>query len=379
MKILVVSPRYPEPGGKGDQLRAFQQIRYLARGHDVTVLTTSAPSTAAAAAALEQIAHVVARTPPRAARAASVILGLLRGCPGQVGWMTTAADWRAVRELAGSADVVLLSTVRAARGPLPAPAVLDHIDCLSLNMAIRARGPEGRLVRLAASVEGPLLTGWERRCARWASAQVVTAAEDARSLPPEPPIEIIPQGWDGDPFQEAAGHRRDIDVIFTGNMAYPPNRDAAQWLAGEIAPRLRAKRPDVRLVVAGRAAARLDLPGVEIASDVPDLHDYLRRSRVAVVPLREGTGAPNKVVEAAASGAALVATPWTLDRFSMRAVTASTPAEFAVEIDRLLGDESARRAAVEQAAPAGRAHTVAALVGRLEALLVRVGEAGPQA
>lgn len=42
MRILIVSPRMPTPGGKGDQIRAFQFAQALAPQHSVQVLTTGA-------------------------------------------------------------------------------------------------------------------------------------------------------------------------------------------------------------------------------------------------------------------------------------------------------------------------------------------------
>ena len=69
----------------------------------------------------------------------------------------------------------------------------------------------------------------------------------------------------------------------------------------------------------GRDASSLRLSGVEVASDVPDLLAYLRRAKVAIAPLRIGTGTPYKVLEAAASGAAVVATAWAAQCFGLPA------------------------------------------------------------
>ena len=43
MKVLVLVTRFPHPGTKGDQSRAWSWIAQLARSHDVTVLTTGRP------------------------------------------------------------------------------------------------------------------------------------------------------------------------------------------------------------------------------------------------------------------------------------------------------------------------------------------------
>lgn len=370
MKLLILCPRFPEAGAKGDQLRAFHQIAHLADNHDITVLTGGRPSSAAEYDRLRTSATVEIQRTRTGSRAVAAATALLRGRPAQVGWMTSSRLWRRSVELANEADVVLANTVRSLSGPLPAPLVLDHVDALALNMARRAEGPERALVRLAARTESVLLRRWERRCARWATVQVVTAAEDAAHLWPSPPPIVLPIAWYGEPFVEPPSHERDIDVIFTGNMGYPPNRAASEWIAAEIVPRLRSIRPGVNAWIVGRGASELRLrPGVKVASDVPDLYAYLRRAKVAVAPLRGGTGAPNKVLEATACGAALVASPWVLERFEIAGAAAETADDFAAAIDRLLADESLRRRTATDALTALRNHSPDVVIGRLEAVL----------
>ncbi|WP_093618528.1 glycosyltransferase [Actinoplanes philippinensis] len=372
MRILVVACRFPEAGGKGDALRAFAFVRELASRHDVTVVTPAPPPSARAEAALRE--HAVVEVRP--ARAPARVLGAggaaLRGRPGQVGWMMPRASWASVLALAPGHDVALAVTVRSIRGPLGIPTVLDHVDALSLNMRRRGDGPESPLRRLAARREAQALARYERRAAGWADAQVVTAREDAGELPSRPAVTVIPAAWDGT-VAETGGADRDIDVIFTGDMAYPPNRVAAEWLAEEIAPALRRRRPGARVMVVGRGAARLRLAGVEIASDVPSLAGYLARARVAVVPLRAlGTGSPNKLLEAASSGAAVVATSWAAARFDVPCLLADDAEEFAASIERLLRDEAGRDDLARRARRAIEDYSVARTVMRLEAVLTDV-------
>ena len=70
MRILVVSARFPEPGGKGDQSRAFSFITHLARTHEVAVLSAARGSNAEAQAALRAMAEVGDRRPRAGAAAA---------------------------------------------------------------------------------------------------------------------------------------------------------------------------------------------------------------------------------------------------------------------------------------------------------------------
>jgi glycosyltransferase involved in cell wall biosynthesis len=80
---------------------------------------------------------------------------------------------------------------------------------------------------------------------------------------------------------------------------------------------------------------------------------------VAVVPLRIARGVQNKVLEALAMGKAVVASPPALEGLraepGVHALTASTPAEWADRVSRLLDDERLRR----QLGSAGRRYVEA--------------------
>lgn len=367
MKVLVIVTRFPAPHTKGDQSRAFSWVVALSKRHEVTVATPAAAEDRAWRDVLERHARLVDLPGSPLRRAAGALGCLMRGRPGQTGWMMPTSAWRRVRALACDHDAVLAMTVRSLRGPLGRPVVLDHVDALSLNMTRRAHGPESVVVRLAARIEAPLLRRWEARCASWARCQVATSHEDADALPP-PPATVLPVSSDCAPFDEPPGHVRDIDLVFTGNMRYPPNRRGAALLANEILPLVRARLP-VRAMLVGRAADTIKAPGIEVASDVESVSEYLQRARVAVAPLEGGTGTPTKVLEAAVAGAAVVAVPWASDRFGINAATAETPAEFAARIVELLADEPRRAAQARAAANDVLAHLTARVAGRLEELL----------
>ncbi|HEX2232466.1 MAG TPA: glycosyltransferase family 4 protein [Thermoleophilaceae bacterium] len=351
--MAVISARYPVAGAKGDQLRVFAQVRVLAKAHTVRVLTAEAPSGPEARRELEALAEVRSFAASRISRALGAVNALARGRPAQVGWMMPRHSWRRILGGIEGCDVVLVSTVRSIRGPVGAPLVVDHEDALSLKLSERAAGSVNPAIRAAAMFESRLTRGWEREVALWAKAQVVTSGRDAAQLPSSPPPLVLPQAWDGGVYTDFSREQRDIDLVFSGNMAYPPNRDAAEWLAGEILPLVRTEWPEVEAVIVGRDAAALGrLPQVTVLSDVPDVLAVLRRAKLAAAPLRIGSGSPNKVLEAAASGAAVVATPRAVEPFGMPAATAESAESFARAVVRLLSNEEDRRTLAKAASEA---------------------------
>jgi polysaccharide biosynthesis protein PslH len=374
VNVLLISPRLPAAGGKGDQLRAFQFIEALARVHSVEVMTTGAGTrTAGDEAALRPLATLALQQVSLASRASGAVGAFLRGQPAQVGWMMPGRSWRTVRRQATQADVVLAITVRSLRGPLPAPVILDHIDALSVNMRRRATGPESAPIRWAARLEATLLARWERRLSRQAVAQLAISALDARLLPSSPEVRVVPNCVDISALSASPDVDRDIDVIFTGSMAYPPNAAAARWLSDAIAPALWARRPATSIWIVGRDADRLPLdPRLEVRANVADLAVYLRRAKIALTPLRIGTGSPNKVLEAIAAGAAVVATKVAVEPFAFppgSVVTAEDPFALAAAAEHLLADEVTRSATVKRAQSVVVSYSCEAQRQRLEATL----------
>ena len=368
----------PRAGGKGDQQRTASFLHYLAPLHDITLVAPGTPHDVEHAGLLPAIDVRAVAPGGVLRRVGRAVAALLRGHPAQVGWLIPSEVRRLVATLAGDHDLALAVTCRAWWGPLGIPTVVDHVDALSLNQARRARGPEAVPIRLAARLESVALRRHERRIAASVAAQVATAAEDAEVLAGAAPVTVIPVAWDGLPIgDDPPDAERDIDMVVTGFMRYPPNVAAARRFADAIVPLVRRRMPDATAWIVGRDAARLRLPGVKVASDVPDLYAFLRRAKVALAPLEGATGTPYKVLEAAACGAAVVTTPAIAERFSLRCPTAVTDAEFAERTVALLADDELRRAAVRDGAAIVRNHSGAAMAARLEQVLRGAAVAGP--
>lgn len=99
--------------------------------------------------------------------------------------------------------------------------------------------------------------------------------------------------------------------LFVGSAGHVPNRDAVNWLAEVIVPRIRKIRPDFRLMVVGGGFEGVPMvDGLTVAGAVSDaeLARLYEECDLALVPLRFGAGLKGKVIEAMAQGVPVVTT-----------------------------------------------------------------------
>ena len=124
-------------------------------------------------------------------------------------------------------------------------------------------------------------------------------------------------------------------IIFSGNMDFPPNYKSAIWFIDHVFPLLKGR--DVRLVIAGANPVK-DLVAranedIEVTGYINDLRHEIARSELYVAPLICGGGFKNKLVEAIASGTFVVATSMAVEFLGSRArnllLVADTPQQMA--------------------------------------------------
>jgi glycosyltransferase involved in cell wall biosynthesis/GT2 family glycosyltransferase len=194
---------------------------------------------------------------------------------------------------------------------------------------------------------------FERKVAGLADAVVVFTRRDRDAMAPYAagvPVVTIPLGTELPERALDPAGQEPPEVLFTGNFHHPPNVDAAVRLAASIFPRVRERRPDAVLTLAGEAPpAELRAvagPGVEVTGFVPSLLPYLDRAAMVAAPLSRGGGMRVKVLEALAAGKAVVASPLAAEGIGVRdgeqVVLAETDEEFAAAILGLLADRNRR-------------------------------------
>ncbi len=193
----------------------------------------------------------------------------------------------------------------------PGPLVLQLVDPWSLRLEMESR-------RLAG-----LKKAWRRIQVRQASvlerlvpkrAVVATVGElDARILSSRTGREVVSVSNGVDSDRSVRSLPDGLSICFVGSLDYVPNIEAAEVLVREVAPELRRRCPDARIVIAGRhpvpEVLALSGPGVEVRPNVPSVADVYAECHVAVFPDLRGSGVRNSITEALVNGIPVVATP----------------------------------------------------------------------
>lgn len=384
MRILVVSQMTPYlPCHDGFRALVAQLVGNLARRHSVGLITATGPG----------------ETPEQRRWAApictwteSVEVGrwmtAWTGAPAKGLELMRQAVVRAVERFAPDVLHVeggILAPLARTGGVPTVLAIHDSRSLREREFRRLSRTPWGWLrARMAERRE----EAWEVRWCAAADLCVVLAEEDRAALARlGVPTEVISTGVDLGhyEFRRAGQPGR---VVFTGNLSWPPNIDAACRFARAILPRIRAWWPRAEFVVAGADPAPVvralgTLPGVRVTGTVPDLRPSLWGAAVAVSPLRAGFGMKNKILEAMALGTPLVASPRSLTGLrdvvpGQHVLLAETDAEFAEAVLALLQDRARADILARQArALVERAYGWPVVARRYEALLSRVAGTAP--
>jgi glycosyltransferase involved in cell wall biosynthesis len=181
---------------------------------------------------------------------------------------------------------------------------------------------------------------------------VFVSRRDAEAILGEGAGEVVSIGVDHARFRRSRPGATNA-LVFSGIMSYGPNEDAALVLLEQVFPLVRSAVPDAELFIVGRDPSRrlraraAGTPGVTVTGFVPDVRPWLERAAVAAVPMRQGSGVQNKVLEAMAMELPVVTT--SLVSAGLRVAGGEAPVvvadevrEFAEAVVKLLAQEQER-------------------------------------
>ncbi|MEO8004047.1 MAG: TIGR03087 family PEP-CTERM/XrtA system glycosyltransferase [Betaproteobacteria bacterium] len=356
MKILYVCHRFPFPPKRGGKIRPFNMIKHLAANHEVTVASLArsddeALEGAGIAPYCKHYEMAQVSTPVQVAR---MLVRLPTPVPSSMGYFYSRTLANRVREQLASErfDLIFVhcsSVAQYVANVRDIPKILDFGDMDSRKWMEYA---DAKPFPLSAGywLEATKLAREERRLAKKFDLCTATTRAEWQTLEDYGTgvaTDWFPNGVDNGYFAPTTEPYEANTISFVGRMDYYPNQECMFDFCANTLPLLRAKRPNVKLLIVGAdpspAVKKLgELPGVTVTGPVPDVRPYLLRSALMVAPLNIARGTQNKILEAMASGVPVVssriaaggvdATPG--EHF----LAATTPEEYAHAILGILGN-----------------------------------------
>ena len=310
MKIFVLLPRIPYPLEKGDKLRAFNQIKQLAKHNEIVLCAMNDNAKVSEQDAFRALQPYCQSINFIRFNKLQILLGLVRaffkGLPMQCGYFYNRKAAKKVNALIAKhkPDMLYGQLLRVAEyiRHKDIPKAIDYQDIFSYGMKRRAH--------IASFITRPIYNMEYRRLARYEAAifddfdvRTIISEPDRKLFPHEKRDEIliIPNGVDHDFFKPMEREKK-YDLVFTGNMSYPPNVNAVEYLANEILPIVWKSRPETTLYIAGATpdpkVKKAASERIIVSGWLDDIRDAYAQSRVFIAPMRIGTGLQNKLLEA---------------------------------------------------------------------------------
>lgn len=351
--------RVPYPLEKGDKLRAYHLISRLAHKHEVYLFCLSdAKTDPAHIAHLQQFCkHIEVVRIERWRILLKLATAIFTRLPFQVAYFyhrkaQKRIDAAIERFKPDHVVCQLVRTTEYVRKRYTLPKTLDFMDTLSKGMERRTETAPLHL-RPVFRMETRRLIRYENLMFDLFDNSVIISSQDRDYIyhPLRDRMVVIPNGVDTGHFVPQALDPH-YDLLFTGNMNYPPNIDSVLFLVQKVLPIVRRDRPQTSLLVSGvdpsasvRDLARVD-PLIAVTGWVRDIRSSYAAARIFVAPMQIGTGLQNKLLEAMA-----MRMPCITSALANNAVGAppgdailigNTPEEYAALINTLLGDARER-------------------------------------
>jgi len=319
MRIFFLLPRVPYPTEKGDKLRAFHQIKQLSRNHEIILcsLNDSVLHKDALHVLNKYVKAVHVISLDKFTILLNIIIAFFSKRPMQVGYFYSPSAKKKILKLISryKPDHIFCQLIRVAEYvmDLPIPKTIDYQDVFSKGIDRRiALSPF--YLRPFLRIEHRRLQNYERMVFDRFDNKIIISEPD-RDLIPHPDhdkIVVVANGVDTDFFSPQEREKK-YDLVFTGNMGYPPNINSAEFLVNQILPKLLPLKHDIRLLLAGAnpniRVMVLKSNNVEVSGWVPDMRECYAMAKIFIAPMQIGTGLQNKLLEAMAMQIPCITSP----------------------------------------------------------------------
>lgn len=348
---MVITSRFPYPLEKGDKLRAYYQIRELSEFFQIHLIALTEKKVnekdiEKLSAFCSEIHIFKLNFLTKWSGALAQLMGTK---PIQVGYFYNWKIHRKIKKILKNTapDHIYCQLIRASeyvKNYHDCPKTLDYMDALSKGIERRSDGAKGIQKRIF-ELEHRRLLQYENAVFEYFENHTIISEQDRKYIfhKNKDKIVIVPNGVDTS-FFEPLHTTISAELVFTGNMSYPPNVTACKYIVEEILPLLPEQ---ISIILAGanpsREVLKLGSERVKVTGFVEDIRESYLAARIFIAPMFIGTGLQNKLLEAMALGIPCITT--TLANNALRAepdkeiLIANDARSFSLTILRLLNDQ----------------------------------------
>lgn len=319
VKVLFLSPWYPDPADNGSKLRINHLVKALSEKHEVGLLALTDRDNDPPLGELGTIVERVIKCPRRDFNHnnSSSILAVFSPLPRSVSQFYDPLVAMTIEKelLHGQYDLIIASQWQMAaywRSFLGYPSIYEELELGVYRSKIR-------LSKSWAARWRHKLTLWKLRyylkriLPTFRACTVVSEVEKdllEDLLPGYSSVKVVPNGVSIPVGLEGIPSYESKSIIFCGSLTYFANYDAVIWFLEDVYPRICETIPGVQLTITGDHA-NLPLPegkNVRKTGLVENLAPYIHSSQISIAPIRIGGGTRLKILEAMAHSTPVVAT-----------------------------------------------------------------------
>lgn len=328
-KVVILTSRFPYPLTKGDKLRLYHHIKTLSQRFNLYLICLSEqePSKKDFEHLQRFCTRITVIVHPPFQRRIEVFFHFLGDLPLQVRYFFSETVLQQIEsELQWiHPDHIHVHLLRMApyieRLTYRCSASIDFMDNMSLN-DLAGQYLSHPLLKWIKQRERKLIKSYEHKVASEIHPGYVISERDRIHFSPEVQsrLQVLKNGVDQSYYIPDYGNRTPstYDLVFCGNLAYQPNQRAVYFILSELLPQL----SNLKILIAGADLSKKQEKDyrqlfekksdgtntLSIEGYRKDLRTVYWSGKIMVVPIFNGSGQQNKVLEAMACGIPCITT-----------------------------------------------------------------------
>lgn len=317
MRLLFLTPRFPYPALKGDQLIVLNRLKELSKSFEIVLVTFyERDSELEGLSELEKYCEEIFSFKLTKAQSNwNIVKGIFGNkLPLQVNYYRSEKFENELKRIIRrfEIDIIHAFTLRLAEftKKVETPVIYELIDSMQLNIENMVR-EERFLKKWLYKVEEKRIKVYEKALCKNEKYLSVVSKKDKDKIGFRH-IRVIPNGVDSSSFCRSERFNTG-EIIFSGNMGYLPNIHAVKWFVNQCLPTIKQAKPHVKFRIVGAnpnayIKSLHDGRNIFVTGYVDSINAHLNRAQIAVAPMRSGSGMQNKIIEAMACGTPVVTT-----------------------------------------------------------------------